>query len=118
MATFDVERIHSEKADVTIVALVGELDLTVESELSERLEELAGLPALVVDLNRVHFADSAALHCLFRLARDRGRDSLLAFVLEPTSPIVTTLAIVELGRAAPLEATLDEALRALASTAA
>ncbi len=118
MATFDVERIHSENADVTIVALVGELDLTVESELSERLEELAGLPALVVDLNRVHFVDSAALHCLFRLARDRGRDSLLAFVLEPTSPIATTLAIVELGRAAPLEATLDEALRALASTAA
>ena len=97
------------------MALVGELDLTVASELTEQLEELAGVPALVIDLNRVHFIDSAALHCLFRLARDR--DTSLAFVLEPTSPIATTLAIVELGRAAPLKATLDEAVRALASTA-
>jgi anti-anti-sigma factor len=116
MATFEVEQIDSEQTDVRVVALVGELDLTVADELTERLGELAALPALVIDLNRVHFIDSAALHCLFQLARDRG--SSLAFVLDPTSPIATILAIVELGRAAPLKATLDEAVRALASTAA
>ena len=107
MATFEVERIDSEQTDVTVVAIVGELDLTIASELTERLEALAEVPALVVDLNRVHFIDSAALNCLFLLARDH--DSL-AFVLEPTSPIATTLAIVQLGRAAPLRATLDEAV--------
>ncbi len=114
VATFDVERIDSEQTDVTVVAIVGELDLTIASELTERLEELAELPALVVDLNRVHFIDSAALNCLFLLARDH--DSL-AFVLEPTSPIATTLAIVQLGRAAPLRATLDEAVSALTPAA-
>ena len=114
VATFDVEQTESEHTDVTVVALVGELDLTVASELTERLEEHAQFPALVIDLNRVHFIDSAALHCLFRLARDH--DSL-AFVLEPTSPIATTLAIVELGRAAPLRATLDEAVSALTPAA-
>jgi len=110
VGTFEVERTDTEQTDVTVVALVGELDLTIASELTERLEELAGVRALVIDLNRVHFIDSAALHCLFRLVRDH--DSL-AFALEPTSPIATTLAIVELGRAAPLRATLDEAVSAL-----
>lgn len=110
VATFDLERTDTEQTDVTVVALVGELDLTIASELTERLEELASAPALVIDLNRVHFIDSAALLCLFRLARDHGA---LAFVLEPTSPIATTLAIVELGRAAPLRATLDEAVSAM-----
>jgi anti-anti-sigma factor len=114
MATFDLERTDTERTDVTVMALVGELDLTIAGELTERLEELAGVPALVIDLNRVHFIDSAALQCLFLLARDH--DSL-AFVLEPTSPIATTLAIVELGRAAPLRATLDEAVSALTPTA-
>ena len=90
VATFEVERIDSEQTDVTVVAIVGELDLTIASELTERLEALAEVPALVVDLNRVHFIDSAALNCLFLLARDH--DSL-AFVLEPTSPIATTLSV-------------------------
>lgn len=115
MATYDVERIDSEQTDVSVVALVGELDLTVASELTERLEALAEVHPLVIDLNRVHFIDSAVLHCLFRLARDR--EQTLAFVVEPTSPIATTLAIVELGRAAPLAATVDEALRALTANA-
>ena len=115
VTTFDVELTETELTDVTVAALVGELDLTVASELTERLEEsTAEASALVIDLNRVHFIDSAALHCLFRLARDH--DSL-AFVLEPTSPIATTLAIVELGRAAPLRATLDEAVSTLTPAA-
>ena len=114
VATFEVERTDTEQTDVTVVALVGELDVTIASELTEQLEELAGVRALVIDLNRVHFIDSAALHCLFRLARDH--DSL-AFALEPTSPIATTLAIVELDRAAPLWATLDEAVSALTPAA-
>ena len=41
MATFDVERIDTEQTDVTVAAIVGELDLTNASELTERLEELA-----------------------------------------------------------------------------
>ena len=114
VATFDVELTDTEQTDVTVAAFVGELDFTNASELTERLEELARVPALVIDLNRVHFIDSAALHCLFRLARDHGS---LAFVLDPTSPIATTLAIVELGRAAPLRATLDEAVSALTPAA-
>ena len=113
MATFDVELTDTEQTDVTVAALSASSTSPTRASSPSELE-LARVPALVIDLNRVHFIDSAALHCLFRLARDHGS---LAFVLDPTSPIATTLAIVELGRAAPLRATLDEAVSALTPAA-
>jgi anti-anti-sigma factor len=54
----------------------------------------------VIDLNRVSFIDSAALHVLFTLAR--GRRDGLVIVVEPTAQIARTLAIAGLDRAATL----------------
>jgi anti-anti-sigma factor len=114
VTTYDLKHVESDDPEIAVVALSGELDLTIAGELAERLDELAAVPDLVLDLNGVVFVDSAALHRLFRLARERGS---LALVLEPTSPIATTLAIVELGRVAPITATVEEAKHALAAVA-
>jgi anti-sigma B factor antagonist len=94
MSTYELELDDSGAPGVVVASLSGELDLTNARELEERLE--AAAPAdmiLVVDLNRVVFIDSAALHVLFKLALDRGRDRL-SLVVEPTAPIVRTLDIV------------------------
>ncbi len=97
------------------IALVGELDLVDVGALDERLDGIVA-EHLVVDLNGVVFADSAALRCLFRLAAKRGRSGL-AFVIEEDAPIAKTLEIVALRRAAPLARTTGEALEALSRPA-
>ena len=95
------------------IAVSGELDLTNADGLAERLDELAnGDGPLVLDLSRVVFIDSAAIHRLFRIARDRAPGTL-AFVVEPTAPVAATLEIVEFGRAATVAASLAEARASL-----
>jgi anti-anti-sigma factor len=112
VSSFELEHLESEDSDITFIGLGGELDLTNATELDERLAAALEGQRLVLDLNRVTFIDSAALHCLFRIARRRGRDGL-AFVVETSAPIATTLAIVELDRAAPVAATFETARAAL-----
>ena len=64
----------------------------------------------MVDLNRVVFIDSAALHVLFKVARQRGRERL-ALVVEPTAAIVRTLDIVGMKDAVRIARSLEEASR-------
>ena len=94
--------------DAVVVALSGELDLTNARELEERLEVSAPADTLlVVDLNRVVFMDSAALHVFFKLARRRGRERL-ALLMEPDAAVARTLQIVGMKDAAPIVASLDD----------
>ena len=113
MSTYDLELHESGETGVSLVSLAGELDLTNVSGLERRLETtIPSEDALVVDLNRVVFIDSAALHCFFRLGRARGR-SRLALVVEPSAPVARTLEIVDLGRAVTITPTLEAARAAL-----
>ena len=111
MATFELEHVEAREPEVGIVILAGELDLTNVDALDEQLKAVADERALVLDLSRLLFADSAALHTLFRIARERAGG--IAFVVEPAAPIAATLAIVQLGRAAPLVPTREAAVAAL-----
>jgi len=113
VSSFELEHLEAGQADIAYIGLAGEVDLTNATELSEQLAAVPGTQKLVLDLNRVVFIDSAALHTLFNVARSRGRGRL-AFVIEPSAPIATTLAIVQLDRAAHVGSTLDEALAAVA----
>jgi anti-anti-sigma factor len=101
LSAFELERQEAEDGSVVHVHASGELDLTNAADIEERLAELApGDPAvLVLDLNRVVFVDSAALHVLFRLARRLGRERL-GLVVARTAPVARTLEIVGLERAA------------------
>ena len=112
MTTYELDRMELGEGGLACFALSGELDLTNADELARRLDDLAnGHTAVVLDLTRVAFIDSAAIHRLFRIARERRLS--VAFVVEPGAPIATTLEIAGLGRAAPVAATLEEAKTAL-----
>ena len=97
-----------ERDEVMVrVDLSGELDLTNATELELQLDEaVPGEARLVLDLNRVGFIDSAAIHVLFRLARRRGRGQL-AVVIHPDAPAARTLEIVGLEHAATLVASIE-----------
>jgi anti-anti-sigma factor len=93
MSVYELEVLEDTPEEVR-VALAGELDLTNARELEERLAStVSNGSKLVVDLNRVVFIDSAALHVLFRLARTLG-PSALTVLVEPTAGVARTLEIV------------------------
>jgi anti-anti-sigma factor len=109
MSTYELELDDTAAAGLVVASLSGELDLTNARELEERLEAAAPEDVLlVVDLNRVVFIDSAALHVLFKLARQRGRERL-KLVVEPTAAIVRTLDIVGMKDAVRIVDSLEDA---------
>ncbi len=110
--SFELEYVEEHDPHVAFIALVGELDLTNADALVEQLDAIAAGRALVLDLNRLLFLDSAALNGLFRVARIRGRDGF-AIVIEPSSPVATTLEIVDFRRAATVVPSRDDAVTAL-----
>jgi anti-anti-sigma factor len=113
VASFELEHVADGDPEVAIVAVAGELDLSNADELVEQLATAASGRPLVIDLNRVLFIDSAALHRLFEVARERGAGGL-ALVAEPNAPVARTLEIVQFGRAATVATSVSEACAALA----
>lgn len=107
MSAYDLE-IGDDAAGVIVASLAGELDLTNAGELEERLDSVAASEAvLVIDLNRVVFIDSAALHVLFKLAKRRPKDQLV-LLMEPTAAVSRTLEIVRMKDAVGIVASLAE----------
>ena len=83
-------------APSVVASVSGELDLTNAGELEERLRRAAPESGeLLVDLNHVVFIDSAAIHVLFRLARDLGAGRLV-LLLAPDAPVARVLEIVNM----------------------
>ena len=113
MPPFELEHHETDDPNVLHVGVSGELDLTNARELEDRIDELSttNTSALVLDLNRVVFIDSAALHVLFRTAR-RHR---IGIVLAPTAPIARTVEIVGLAEATVLGNSVDAVVDAIAS---
>jgi anti-anti-sigma factor len=103
MTSYELQQRPTDDAQVVLVDIMGELDLTNARELEERLEELAAHDGvrLVLDVNRVVFVDSAALHVLFRTARRLGKERF-GLVLEPTAAVARTLAIVGISEVATI----------------
>jgi anti-anti-sigma factor len=112
MPPFELDHEETDDPDVRHVRISGELDLTNARELEDRVAELAAERSIVVlDLNRVVFIDSAALHVLFRTARN-GR---IGIVLAPTAPIARTVEIVGLSGAAVVAESFDEVVTAISA---
>ena len=107
MSTYDLE-IDDAGAGVVVASLAGELDLTNAPQLEEGLTAAAeNASRLVIDINRVVFIDSAALHVLFKLAATRERDGLV-LLMEPNAAISRTLDIVGMEGAVRIVRSLDE----------
>jgi anti-anti-sigma factor len=108
VSLYEFERDETVADNVVVVTLSGELDLTNAHELEERLDDSAAADVLlVVDLNRVVFIDSAALHVLFKLARRRGREHL-ALLAAPDAAVARVFEIVGMKDAARIAASLND----------
>jgi anti-anti-sigma factor len=111
----DVREIGAD--GVRVVALAGDLDLTNADALERELRELAeGGSGIVLDLDRVTFVDSAALHALFRLGRalyDTGKGYAIA--LAPTARVASTVQMARLDEAVTVAATAEDALAGISS---
>jgi anti-sigma B factor antagonist len=96
---------------VPVVAVPEEIDVTSATTLQSALEAVAdGCPALVVDMTRTRFCDSAVLNVLVRVhkrARSEGGELLLAV---PGTALRRVLAISGIDQVIPNFASLDEAL--------
>lgn len=107
MSTYDLE-LHDTAPGVVVAALAGELDLTNARELEERLDGAAAAETLlVIDINRVVFLDSAALHVFFKLAGRRGAGGLV-LLMEPSAAVSRTLDIVGMKDAVRVVPSLDD----------
>ncbi len=116
MTELELEQHGTDDPQVVVLALKGELDLTNASELGEKLESAVAISnSLVLDLTRLAFIDSAALHVLFRTARELGRERF-GLVIEPASVIARTLEIVGLSEMATVGRSVDDLAAAPSST--
>lgn len=110
MSAYDLE-LEGDAEGVVVASLTGELDLTNAHEVEERLAGAASSETiLVIDLNRVVFIDSAALHVLFKLAERRPKDGLV-LVMESNAAVARTLDIVRMKDAVGIVASLDDLVR-------
>ena len=103
-----------ERRGGTVVAhLSGEVDMTNSSRVRDEL--LTSVPndalALIIDLERCRYLDSAAIEVVFDLARRLGRRRQdLRLILPRSSPLVRVLALTDVQRVAEVHETLDSAL--------
>jgi anti-anti-sigma factor len=105
---FDLQVHDTDDPNVVVAEAAGELDLTNANDFEDRLGDAADSRAVALDLTRVSFVDSAALHVLFRLARRFG--DRFGIVLDPSSPIARTFGIVGLDTATRIRESTSELL--------
>ena len=99
--------------DAIVAGLAGEVDMTnaeyVRDELTAVVPHEAH--ALVVDLSRTQYLDSAAIEVLFELSRRLGRRrQQLRLVVPPTSPLTSLLTLTDVGSVATVHPGLAAAL--------
>ena len=88
-------RIEEERhGETPIVAVVGEIDSSNVSEISDRVHAMLTnrTETLVVDLERTTYVDSAGINMLFSLGDElTRRQQRLHLVVDPDSPIARML---------------------------
>ena len=115
MAAYELELRETTVEGLALAELQGELDLTNAEDLERRLLRVfVDAPGLVIDLNRVTFLDSAALHVLFRVGRDLAADGkAYGIVLDPSAPVAKTVEMVRLEDSARIGSRLEDVLSQL-----
>ncbi len=111
--TTSAEVAVERRGAVILGRLSGEVDMTNATYVGEELG--VSVPndatALVVDLSKTSYLDSAAIELIFDLARRlRRRRQQLHLVVPPSSPLKRVLQLTEVAAVAPLHQTIDDAL--------
>jgi len=101
------------EGDALVARLRGEVDMTNASLVREELT--SSVPndahALIIDLSRTVYLDSAAIELLFELSRRlRRRRQDLRLVVPATSPLRRLLTLTDVGAVAPMHESLAQAL--------
>jgi anti-sigma B factor antagonist len=101
---------------VPIARIEGEIDISNASDLRDALEQLVSNAArgLVVDLSRVSYIDSAAVHLLLRLAAQLQKRRQELHAVAPADEAVRhVLVLTAVERLVPLHGTEEAAMAAL-----
>ncbi len=109
LATVTEER----HGDLTIAVVDGEVDASNAAHIRGRLRELITnrSAALIVDLTRTTYLDSAGINVLFDLGTElRDRQQELHLVVPSSSPITRAISFTGLDAAVPTHATRDAAV--------
>jgi anti-anti-sigma factor len=107
--------------NVIVGRVAGEIESVNAQEMSNALatrltSEAAGL---VIDLSQVTYLDSAGIELLFDLARRlRTHRQRLRLVLPVDAPMRRVLELCDIARAAPIDATVEDALEAFSEPSA
>jgi anti-anti-sigma factor len=104
--------------DVLVATVEGEIDSSNAAELrlalSERLPSAAS--ALVLDLSKVTYLDSAGVHLIFELGRRlAARRQAIRLVIGPRSPIRRVLEMCAVEAVAPIDLDREASLGAVAA---
>ena len=116
MTAYELEQRSDDDSRIVVFAVTGELDLTNAHDFEKRVVGVLSNDgaSLVLDLTRVAFIDSAALHVLFRTARELSKDRF-GLLLEAASAISRTLEIVGISEVATVGRSLDDLSSALSA---
>lgn len=104
--------------DVTVARLAGEVDLVGVEALGRALTRATrpGDRGLVLDVNGVGYLDSAGLHLLHDTSRTlASRGQSLHVVVAPDAQIARLLDLVDIGQSIPVDASVHDAVDALAA---
>lgn len=101
----------SDRGDLTVVSVKGEVDLYTAPSLKESVADLvsSGRSRIAVDLGEVDFMDSTGLGVLIgALKRCREAEGALALVA-PRDPVLKVLGITGLDRVFPIHDSVERA---------
>jgi anti-anti-sigma factor len=101
--------------DVCVTRLSGDVDLagveSIEARIDAATSERPG--GLVVDLSGVGYLDSAGVHMLFRLARNRRTVGAATSIVAAPGPVRRVLELTDMETTVPLAASVASAVEAL-----
>lgn len=107
---------HEERDGVSLVRLLGEVDLSNADALEDRILALVENSAngLVLDLAGTSYLDSAGVRLLFDLAAKLGRrGQALRLVVPPDALLYRVLELSHVGQVAQIEPDAETACRGL-----
>ena len=111
LLTTSVATGDSDGGPYTLVALVGEADVTNSDALREVLDaEVAKQPrTLIIDLSGLRFMDSSALHALLRVNRSMDRQGGVLALVSPQAAVAKILRLTTADRLIPVFGSVAEA---------
>lgn len=107
---------HESVGDVEIVRVVGEVDASNGSTLTEELFAAVSnqARAVVLDLSNTTYIDSSGISLIFDVAAGvRSRRQQLRLVVVPRSFVAEVLSTVSIDESVPVDGVLADALEAL-----